>query len=318
MRGRLTERKKYAIIEKKEVRDTEALTFSVGEGDGGLTVREFLSRRGFSSSLIRRVKYGGIARDGLPLRTVDPLSVGDTLTVTLPTGKSENIPPISLPLELVYEDEEVLVAKKPPNMPTHPSRGNHLPTLANAVAAYVAPRPFVFRAITRLDRDTEGLVLIAKDALSALRLSEAMAGGEIRKRYLAVTSRPPTPPEGEIDAPIARESEGALRRVVREDGKPARTRYRTLAQNEAGHALVVLTPLTGRTHQLRVHMAYLGAPLDADFLYGVGREEAHYRLAAAGLEFPHPRTGERVGLFYRPHFVSEEFPSLDISDDALF
>ncbi len=307
MHGRLTERKKYAIIEKKEVRDTEALTFSVGEGDGGLTVREFLSRRGFSSSLIRRVKYGGIARGGILLRTVDPLSVGDTLTVTLPTGQSENIPPISLPLERLYEDEEVLVVKKPPHMPTHPSRGNHLPTLANAVAAYVAPRPFVFRAITRLDRDTEGLVLIAKDALSALRLSEAMAGGEIRKRYLAVTSRPPTPHEGEIDAPIARESEGALRRVVREDGKPAHTRYRTLAQNEEGHALVALTPLTGRTHQLRVHMAYLGAPLDADFLYGVGREGAYYRLAAVGLEFPHPRTGTKTVISYLPRFVENEF-----------
>lgn len=304
----MTDGAKCGIIGKKGGEDTEKTTYFVGESEGGLTVREFLLRRGFSSSLIRRVKSGGITRGETPVRTIDRLCVGDALTVTLPRGQSGNIPPIPLPLDILCEDEEILVVKKPPQMPTHPSRGNHLPTLANAVAAYFAPRPFVFHAITRLDRDTEGLVLLAKDALSALRLSEAMARGEIRKRYLAVTSRPPSPAEGVIDAPIARESEGALRRVVRDGGKPARTVYRTLGQNEEGCALVELTPLTGRTHQLRVHMASVGAPLDADFLYGTAREGAHYRLAAVGIGFPHPRTGEHLSFSYLPRFAAEEFP----------
>ncbi|HBJ19162.1 MAG TPA: RluA family pseudouridine synthase [Clostridiales bacterium] len=292
---------------EKGVSATETLIFSVGAAKDGRSVKDFLSGEGFSSTLIRRVKVGGIERNGVPLRTTDTVHTGDILRVTLPGGQSENIEPIALPLAVVYEDEEILVVKKPAAQPTHPSRGNHLPTLANAVAAYFAPRPFVFRAITRLDRDTEGLVLIAKDALGAKRLSDSMANGEIHKRYLAVTVRPPVPREGEIDAPIARECEGALRRVVREDGKAALTRYRTLAENEEGHALVSLTPVTGRTHQLRVHMAHIGTPLDADFLYGTPREGMHYRLAAVGLEFPHPRTGVNMSFSYLPAFATEEF-----------
>lgn len=282
--------------------------FEAKDTESGLPVREFLARRGLSATLIRRVKCGGMERNGAPIRTCDPISAGDRLRITLPTGNSKNVPPLDLPLSVICEDEEILVVKKPVGMPTHPSRGNHLPTLAHAVAAHFAPRPFVFRAITRLDRDTEGLVLIAKDAFSALRLSEAMLRGDIGKRYLAVTSRAPAPKEGEIDAPIAREEEGALRRIVREDGKPALTRYRTLAENDAGHALVSLSPITGRTHQLRVHMAHIGAPLDADFLYGTPREGAHYRLAAAALTFPHPKTNEILSFSYIPDFVSEEFP----------
>lgn len=290
---------------------TETLNLLVEDGENGLSVGDFLRRRGFSSSLIRRVKYGGIVRDGIPVFTTAALRTGDRLHIVLPEGKSENIEPIPLPLSLVYEDDDLLVVKKPTAMPTHPSRGNHLPTLANAVAAYFAPHPFVFRAITRLDRDTEGLVLIAKDALCAKRLSEAMARGEIRKKYLAVTSRPPLPPEGEIDAPIARECENSLRRVVREDGKAARTLYTTLATNRAGNALVSLTPLTGRTHQLRVHMAHIGTPLDADFLYGTPKEGAHYRLAAAYLGFLHPMTKEAMSFSYRPDFVRSEFPEYE-------
>lgn len=296
--------------EKKGVRVAETLCFDVEEKENGIPAGEFLRRRGLSFTLIRRVKYGGIERGDAPLRTCDHVHAGDRLRITLPTGNSENVPPMDLPLSVIYEDEDILVVKKPAGMPTHPSRGNHLPTLAHAVAFHFSPSPFVFRAITRLDRDTEGLVLIAKDAFSALRLSEAMAHREIGKRYLAVTSRVPTPREGEIDAPIAREADGALRRVVREDGKCARTRYRTLAENGAGRALVSLTPITGRTHQLRVHMAHIGAPLDADFLYGTPREGAHYRLAAMALTFPHPRIQEVLSFSYLPDFVTEEFPEM--------
>ena len=120
---------------------TETLNLLVEDGENGLSVRDFLRRRGFSSSLIRRVKYGGIVRDGIPVFTTAALRTGDLLHIVLPEGKSENIEPIPLPLSLVYEDDDLLVVKKPIAMPTHPSRGNHLPTLANAVAAYFAPHP---------------------------------------------------------------------------------------------------------------------------------------------------------------------------------
>ena len=178
-------------------------------------------------------------------------------------------------------------------MPVHPSRGNHLPTVANAIRAYLG-HPFVFRAINRLDRDTSGIVLIAKDRLSAAKLYQAMKDRKFKKTYLALVEGIPEA-HGIIDAPIVRESEGSIKRVVRNDGKRCITEYELISTDESGNSLVKVIPHTGRTHQIRVHMAHIGHPLVNDFLYGK-RGDDTYSLHAASLSFPHPFTNEIITL----------------------
>ncbi|MBQ7364219.1 MAG: RluA family pseudouridine synthase [Clostridia bacterium] len=151
---------------------------------------------------------------------------------------------------------------------------------------------FVFRAITRLDRDTSGVVLIAKNQLAAANLGREITKGAMEKRYHARVTGIPEPREGEIFAPIAREREDSLRRVVREDGKDSLTRYRVLSVDGEGNALCEVMPITGRTHQIRVHMAHIGHPLKDDFLYGEQNEGKIYFLRCVSLTFTHPFSGE--------------------------
>jgi len=174
-------------------------------------------------------------------------------------------------------------------MPTHPSKGNSLPTLANAIMARYG-EDFTFRAVNRLDRDTSGLVLIAKDAFCANTLASSMKKGEFIKKYLARVEGRPTPSSGIIDLPIKRESEASLKRIVADDGKSAKTEYKVIKE-EGNCSLLEIRLFTGRTHQIRVHMAHIGTPLLGDFLYG--REDSGaYFLRCHSLSFPHPITKE--------------------------
>ncbi|MBQ8371585.1 MAG: RluA family pseudouridine synthase [Clostridia bacterium] len=270
-----------------------------------LPIREYLKRQlGFSTSLIAKVKYGGVYLNGTAVHMRATVRDGDTVEVLLPEEDSRGIEPIDIPLDIVYEDEHILAVSKPINMPTHPSRGNSLPTVANAVRAYLGA-PFVFRAISRLDRDTSGIVLIAKDRLSGARLCRLMKDGGFTKRYVAHVSGVPSPSEDVIDAPIERECEGSIKRVVREDGKPAITRYRVIKTLPDCSSLCELSPITGRTHQIRVHMAHIGHPLVGDFLYGQRIEGTTYRLHCSSLEFSHPNDGKPLVLYSRPPFCDD-------------
>ena len=272
------------------------LSFTVTGVSGEMKIRDYLKGRlGFSTSLIAKVKYDMVSLNGTPVHMRAAVRDGDVITVTLPDEESENIEPMDIPIEIIYEDRDILAVNKPINMPTHPSRGNHLPTLANAVIAHLGAGS-VFRAITRLDRDTSGIVLIAKNQLAAARLSGFMKSGRIEKYYYARTVGVPRESSGRIDLPIERECEGSIKRVVREDGKRALTLYRVIA-NDGESSLVELRPITGRTHQLRVHMAHIGCPLYADFLYGERVEGATYQLHCGALIFPHPSEEKTVTLF---------------------
>ncbi len=267
-----------------------------------MRISEYLNNRlGLSVTLIKRVKFGGVFLNGENVHMRASVQNGDLIEIRFPSERSEGIPPIDLPLEILYEDAHMIAVCKPRNMPTHPSKGNSLPTLANAVMHYFGER-FVFRAITRLDRDTSGIVLIAKTQYAAARLSDDMKAGKFQKIYTAVVEGIPEKKEGRIDAPIRREYEGEMRRIVAEDGKRAITEYRTLHVREDGNAVLQLRLLTGRTHQIRVHMAHIGHPLVGDFLYGTKSDDGYF-LHCTKMKIPHPITGEMLTIVSKPPFI---------------
>ena len=273
----------------------EVLIFTVKDLTGEMKISDYMKRRlGFSTSLITKVKYGGVKVGGAVVTMRKTVKNGDTIEVAFPTEESENVEPINIPLDILYEDEHILAVNKPRDMPTHPSRGNHLPTLANAVAAYLGA-PFVFRAVNRLDRGTAGIVIIAKNPYAAAKLGRAMKERRINKKYVALLEGVPSPNEARIDAPIAREKEGEIKRVVREDGKVAITDYKVIEKTKDGNAVCEIVLHTGRTHQIRVHMAHIGHPLVSDFLYGNEHQDGYF-LTCSEISLPHPLTDEEIQL----------------------
>ena len=260
---------------------------------GEMRIRDYLKRRiGLSTALIAKVKYDNVLLNGEIVYMRAMVKNGDVIDITLPDEDSENIEPMDIPIDIIYEDEHVIAVNKPRNMPVHPSRGNHLPTVANAIRAYIG-HPFVFRAINRLDRDTSGIVLIAKDRLSGAKLYQAMKERHFKKTYIALVEGSPREKHAIINAPIARECEGEMKRVVRDDGKEAITEYDVICEYPNGTSKVAITLHTGRTHQIRVHMAHIGHPLVNDFLYGRRGDDTYY-LHCNSLSFPHPFTDETV------------------------
>ena len=263
------------------------------------TLLSFLKDKLYSSQIITHLKRteNGLLLNGKWGRVRDILHTGDMLTINLiETESSENIIPTNLPLDIVHEDEDILVVNKAANTPIHPSQGNYDNTLANAVAYYYQQKDetFTYRCINRLDRDTTGLLIIAKHMYSASRLSEMVANHEIHREYLAIATGE-VPKEGIIIAPIGRVDGSTIERHVDElQGDYACTHYKSLAYNN-GFSLVSLKLETGRTHQIRVHMKHLGHPLPGDFLYNpdysvIKRQALHsHRLV-----FKHPITGESL------------------------
>ena len=232
----------------------------------------------------------------------------DVLRILVPeeTGSEESILPVKMSLDILYEDEDILVLNKPADMPVHPSAGNYENTLANGVAWYYRQQgeTFVYRCINRLDRDTTGVLVLAKNPLSGALLSTQMKQRRIHRTYLALTDGIP-PEKGTVCAPIARVNDSVITREVNfERSEPAVTHYERLAVSN-GYALVELHLETGRTHQIRVHMNYIGCPLPGDFLYHpvfdrIGRQALH----SFQLEFEHPITKEPL-RFLAP--VPEDF-----------
>ena len=276
------------------------ITYHIEDIHAGLSVRDFLQGKDYSrQNLIELKKYeDGILVGGEPQYMNYLLRARDLLTVRIHDEEcSEKILPVELPLDIVYEDEDLLVVNKPAGMPIHPSLNNYDNSLANALAWYFEKqgKPFVFRCINRLDRDTSGLTIIAKHMVSAGILSSMVARREIHREYLAIVKGIVTPTEGTIDAPIARKGDSIIERVIdREKGERAVTHYRVL-QSQKDLSLLSLHLETGRTHQIRVHMKYLGFPLIGDYLYHpdmtlIGRQALHSHR----LTFVHPMTKERL------------------------
>jgi len=237
-----------------------------------LTVEWFLRRHGYSRHIITGLKRteDGIFRNGVRAWTSQAVHAGDVIeTHLVETEPSDGILPRPVPFSVVYEDDDILVVDKPADTPIHPSIGNYENTLANGIAWYFEQKgePFVYRCINRLDRDTTGLIVLAKHALSAAVLSQAMRSREIHRTYQAFALGE-TAASGTIDAPIARLDGSLIQRTVDfASGERSVTHYRTLAHCSVFSHLE-LNLETGRTHQIRVHMAHITHPLVGDPVYG--------------------------------------------------
>lgn len=275
------------------------LTYEISSEYEGTSLLSFLKTKQYSSPIITHLKRteNGILLNGEWGRVRDILHEGDILSITLiESESSENIVPTPLLLDIVYEDEDLMVVNKAVNTPIHPSQGNYSNTLANAVAYYYMQKnePFTYRCINRLDRDTTGLLILAKHMYSASLLSNMVKNREIHREYLAIATGQVSE-QGIIEAPIGRAPGSTIERQIdEENGDYACTHYKTLLSKN-GYSLVSLKLETGRTHQIRVHMKHIGHPLPGDFLYNpdytvINRQALHsYKLC-----FLHPITREQM------------------------
>ena len=254
-----------------------------------------------SSSLMNKLKWGDSLRvNGLPQRTNYPVLLGDVITVRMDESEPE-YPAEDGQLSVLYEDDHLLAVDKPAGMLIHPSRSCNTGTLANLVTGYYAKtgQKSAFHPMTRLDRDTFGIVLLAKNAYVHTLLQSAA----VEKRYHALVYGGPAADEGVIDAPIARRPLPSLLRQIHPEGKPSVTRFRVLERGEKICKLE-LEPITGRTHQLRLHCAHMGYPVLGDPQYGSEESQnfshslgfSWQQLCARELILCHPVTGEALSL----------------------
>lgn len=304
------------------------LSWTITEDQAGMTIEKYLRARGCSHHVLTHLKRTerGILYNGVRAFSSQKLKANDLLEVYLIEEEfSERIAPVELPLDIVYEDEDLLIINKASDTPIHPSMNNHGNTLANAVMHHYDQQgiSFVYRCINRLDRDTSGLLIIAKNMWSGAVLSQMSAERKIHREYLTIVEGI-LPKSGTIDAPIARAEGSALMRCVDEArGERAVTHFQRLAvvsadlpgnpqsmdsslSDSSGKypfpardsktmlSLASVRLETGRTHQIRVHMKHLGHPLIGDFLYNPGSMDLIGRQALHShrLTFCHPITGE--------------------------
>lgn len=268
------------------------LILVVPEAFDGTQAAELLKKSGFSRRAIIRLKQtGGLIRSGEILRTVDVIHSGEKLIIRLPEGNESAAKPESnsaLHADIAYEDEDIIIFDKPPGMPVHPSIRHRDDTLANLFAAKYPD--ITFRPVNRLDKDTSGLCVCAKNQFAASSLS-----GTLEKVYFAVTDG--TPSGDTVNAPIGRTDNSIIKRCVTPDGKPSVTHYTAVKGNSHRTLLCVILE-TGRTHQIRVHMAHIGFPLCGDEMYGgdmssIGRQALH----CGEVSFIQPVTGQRVKAY---------------------
>ncbi len=281
-------------------RPTEHHSFVVAASEVDRLDR-FLARRrpGISRSYVARLIVDGLVTvNGDGAKPAALVRAGDRIALTVPPPSPLPVEPEALPLEIVYEDADMLVVDKPPGMPVHPSPGHPSHTLVNAIMAYCTDlsgiggvlRPGI---VHRLDLDTSGLLMVAKHDAAHRALAGALKDRRVSKVYLALVWGEPKPGSGSIEAPIGRDPRNRKRMAVVSGGREARTEYRTVEMHGES-ALVEARPLTGRTHQIRVHLASAGHPIVGDTVYSrrktdlVGRQFLH----AQGLGLPLPSTGE--------------------------
>lgn len=275
------------------------LQYIIGKEHEGMTVEQYLKKvHGYSSRTIIKLKHyeRGMYLNGAHTRTIDLLKEGDLLEITFLDAQEHGVEHFirsNREVEIAYEDNDLVVFNKPADMPCHQSCGHAADTLANVFAAHCdrLGMDLMYRPLNRLDRDTSGAVLVAKN-----RFAAASVTNNFHKTYQAILDGVPPQLQGRVDAPIRREFPEEMRRIVASDGQRAVTNYRVLAQKD-GLSLVDFVLETGRTHQIRVHMAHLGCPVLGDELYGkksdlISRQALHCRFIA----FTQPVSKEEIGV----------------------
>lgn len=279
----------------------EKFTFTVAEDEGGIPVKKLIrSRFHFSSRLMTRIKRDDlITLNGHRVPGWVPADPGDVIIVDLPEEKSD-FPPENIPIDAVFEDDDILVINKQPGITVHPTSGHQSHTIANGLMKYMANRneTYKVRFVNRLDMDTSGLLMVAKNSHAQNELTKQMKANLTDKRYIAIVHGEIEEDEFTVDLPIGRPADGSIRRCVmpvEDGGQACLTEVKVLRRFTSGFTEVELHLITGRTHQIRVHMSYLGHPLVGDWLYG-GDTSLFPRQAlhAFALSFAHPVTGEKI------------------------
>ena len=277
-------------------------------------VREVL-RRGMrlSGTALKKAKWNGEIRlNGEPVFVDQRVHAGDRLQVVPPEEAPAYQPrPYPLPLSIPWMDDHLIIVDKPAPLASQSSAAHPADSLENAVYSFLGcPENFVYRPVNRLDKGTSGLMVIARNAHAQDLLQRLLHTGDFRREYLALTDGVPSPREGTLDLPIRKAPGATVRRIVDPAGKPARTRYRVVA-DDGLHALVRLQLETGRTHQIRLHLSHIGCPVRGDFLYGTEQPEelpGRFALHSAFLTLRHPLTGEWIRLQSLPPFAEAAFP----------
>lgn len=247
------------------------MKYIIEKQDENSKIKDFLRKNKVSSNLLKRLKRlpNGIMVNQEHQNVTYVLKENDVLELNIDDfddDENEFLVPTDIPIEIIFENDDLTVVNKPSNMPTHESLNNRGNSLANALKYRYRDKAYVFRATNRLDKDTSGVVITANNRFYASLLSSKIKNNEVEKSYLAVVSGK-LDGNGVINAPIERVGKSIIKRTVREDGEEAITHYKSLLSTSEA-SLVLLTPKTGRTHQLRVHLSYINHPIIGDYLYG--------------------------------------------------
>lgn len=286
--------------------DSEQIGFTAGPDEIGERLDKVLvarlGERLTRSQIQALIKDGQATVNGAAVKTGLKLKGGEQIALTIPPPpEDDSVEPEPIALDIVYEDDDLAVINKPAGLVVHPGAGNRSGTLVNAILArypqiaemrYAPQRRGI---VHRLDKDTSGLILIAKRAPTMRHLINQFQQRTVDKVYLALVEKPPKTSIGRIDLPIARDPNQRTRMSVQRDGRPAVSEFTVLERFNSGPALLEVKLLTGRTHQIRVHLAYIGSPIVGDAVYGYRKQRLRGQfLHAARLCFDHPRSGERL------------------------